>query len=172
MTQHFALHERRTAFACARGPFMTTSLGNRSRMLRCTSASVNMQTSAPRPVQDGRYLFCEMENKKAMHHMFIPLRQWADLQIKASLKKKRPFVRQSFQQGSGGRTWTCDLRVMSPTSCHCSTPQRSPQNIPDLENCVKQTQVNRSAIMQNNLKNLKQIYSSQFYRFHGKNVER
>ena len=25
--------------------------------------------------------------------------------------------------GSGGRIRTCDLRVMSPTSCHCSTPQ-------------------------------------------------
>ena len=25
--------------------------------------------------------------------------------------------------GSGGRTRTCDLRVMSPTSCHCSTPR-------------------------------------------------
>ena len=25
--------------------------------------------------------------------------------------------------GSGGRTRTCDLRVMSPTSYHCSTPQ-------------------------------------------------
>ena len=24
--------------------------------------------------------------------------------------------------GSGGRTRTCGLRVMSPTSCHCSTP--------------------------------------------------
>jgi hypothetical protein len=26
--------------------------------------------------------------------------------------------------GSGGRIRTCDLRVMSPTSCHCSTPRR------------------------------------------------
>ena len=25
--------------------------------------------------------------------------------------------------GCGGRIWTCDLRVMSPTSCHCSTPR-------------------------------------------------
>ena len=29
------------------------------------------------------------------------------------------------QAGSGGRIRTCDLRVMSPTSCHCSTPRRS-----------------------------------------------
>ena len=27
--------------------------------------------------------------------------------------------------GSGGWTRTNDLRVMSPTSCHCSTPRRS-----------------------------------------------
>ena len=26
--------------------------------------------------------------------------------------------------GSGGRIRTCDLRVMSPTSYHCSTPHR------------------------------------------------
>src|SRR5581483_689400 len=26
--------------------------------------------------------------------------------------------------GSGGRIRTGDLRVMSPTSCHCSTPRR------------------------------------------------
>jgi hypothetical protein len=27
--------------------------------------------------------------------------------------------------GSGDRIRTCDLRVMSPTSCHCSTPRRT-----------------------------------------------
>ena len=26
--------------------------------------------------------------------------------------------------GCGGRIWTCDLRVMSPTSYHCSTPRQ------------------------------------------------
>lgn len=32
-----------------------------------------------------------------------------------------------YQGGSGGRIRTCDLWVMSPTSCHCSTPrQRCP----------------------------------------------
>src|SRR5215831_12299063 len=51
-------------------------------------------------------------------------------------KKPRPY-RPWFFVSSGGRTRTCDLRVMSPTSCHCSTPQRSPQNIPDLELRVK-----------------------------------
>ncbi len=30
--------------------------------------------------------------------------------------------------GSGGRTRTCDLRVMSPTSYHCSTPLFELQN--------------------------------------------
>ena len=30
----------------------------------------------------------------------------------------------SVRVGSGGRTRTCDLRVMSPTSCRCSTPRR------------------------------------------------
>ncbi len=30
----------------------------------------------------------------------------------------------SLRVGSGGRIRTCDLRVMSPTSYHCSTPQR------------------------------------------------
>ena len=36
--------------------------------------------------------------------------------------KKRPF--QDVFSSSGDRTRTCDLRVMSPTSCHCSTPHR------------------------------------------------
>ena len=36
------------------------------------------------------------------------------------------FVKLSFDLGvgSGGRIRTCDLRVMSPTSYHCSTPHR------------------------------------------------
>ncbi len=37
---------------------------------------------------------------------------------KAQLLPLRPTI-----LGSGGRTRTCDLRVMSPTSCHCSTPR-------------------------------------------------
>jgi hypothetical protein len=40
-------------------------------------------------------------------------------------------------RSSGGRTRTCDLRVMSPTSCHCSTPHRSLPTIPDLAGRVK-----------------------------------
>ena len=31
----------------------------------------------------------------------------------------------AFLRGSGARIRTWDLRVMSPTSCHCSTPQRN-----------------------------------------------
>ena len=31
---------------------------------------------------------------------------------------------------------------MSPTSCHCSTPHRSPTTIPDLEDSVKLAYVN------------------------------
>ena len=31
--------------------------------------------------------------------------------------------------GSGGWTRTNDLRVMSPTSCHCSTPRRISRQI-------------------------------------------
>jgi hypothetical protein len=34
---------------------------------------------------------------------------------------EKPFVNSI---GSGGWTRTNDLRVMSPTSCHCSTPHR------------------------------------------------
>jgi hypothetical protein len=30
----------------------------------------------------------------------------------------------AFSIGSGGRIRTIDLRVMSPTSCHCSTPRQ------------------------------------------------
>jgi hypothetical protein len=37
-------------------------------------------------------------------------------------KKKAPQV-WGFFLGSGGRTRTCDLVVMSHTSCHCSTPR-------------------------------------------------
>ena len=40
---------------------------------------------------------------------------------KVALKSR---VRSTVQTGSGGWTRTNDLRVMSPTSCHCSTPQR------------------------------------------------
>ncbi len=36
---------------------------------------------------------------------------------KVGIHQPSPFI------GSGGRTRTCDLRVMSPTSYHCSTPQ-------------------------------------------------
>src|SRR5215204_1233261 len=32
--------------------------------------------------------------------------------------------------GSGGRIRTGDLRVMSPTSCHCSTPRRRERHRP------------------------------------------
>jgi hypothetical protein len=31
-------------------------------------------------------------------------------------------------RGSGGGIRTLDLRVMSPTSCHCSTPRRRPKS--------------------------------------------
>ena len=40
------------------------------------------------------------------------------------LKSKRPFGR--FFISSGEPIRTTDLRVMSPTSYHCSTPQRKP----------------------------------------------
>ena len=38
-------------------------------------------------------------------------------------KPKTP-ISGRFKNSSGGRIRTCDLRVMSPTSCHCSTPHR------------------------------------------------
>src|SRR5579872_1219279 len=38
-------------------------------------------------------------------------------------QKKRPA--EAGLVGSGGRIRTYDLRVMSPTSCHCSTPRRT-----------------------------------------------
>ena len=37
-------------------------------------------------------------------------------------KKSRTCVLLTFDFGSGGRIRTDDLRVMSPTSYHCSTP--------------------------------------------------
>ena len=41
--------------------------------------------------------------------------------------------------GSGGRIRTCDLRVMSPTSCHCSTPRCDQSDLcSDLVTLVKQ----------------------------------
>ena len=40
-------------------------------------------------------------------------------------KKPEPNRLWFFALGSGAQTRTGDLRVMSPTSCHCSTPQRS-----------------------------------------------
>ena len=36
----------------------------------------------------------------------------------------RQFHPMNLEDGSGGWIRTNDLRVMSPTSCHCSTPQR------------------------------------------------
>jgi hypothetical protein len=43
--------------------------------------------------------------------------------VKGTGKEKAPTRSEGFQS-SGDRIRTCDLRVMSPTSCLCSTPQR------------------------------------------------
>ena len=45
--------------------------------------------------------------------------------IFTSIKRKGPFLRNG--PGSGEWIRTTDLRVMSPTSYHCSTPRRRPQ---------------------------------------------
>ena len=38
-------------------------------------------------------------------------------------KPKTP-ISGRLEYSCGDRTRTCDLRVMSPTSCHCSTPRQ------------------------------------------------
>ena len=44
--------------------------------------------------------------------------------VLVGVNAKRPdIVSDQFNRGSGGRIRTSDLWVMSPTSCHCSTPR-------------------------------------------------
>ena len=52
----------------------------------------------------------------------LPLSYVAVLQ--EALVRQRAPLSARFLRGSGARIRTWDLRVMSPTSCHCSTPQR------------------------------------------------
>ena len=66
---------------------------------------------------------CSTTEPPAHTTYYIQLRIDCKQILKTSIQTALMLLSWRFRCGSGGWIRTIDLRVMSPTSCHCSTPR-------------------------------------------------
>ena len=69
---------------------------------------------------------CRVRDGNGWGHLALSTRKFGSwrLDVRGWIAPTSDFQPPITSVGSGGRIRTSDLRVMSPTSCHCSTPRR------------------------------------------------